>query len=167
MNSAKKNIENILNTDRFMFRIGELSQMTGVSARQLRYWEKKGYIQSEAREDGQRARVYSFKSFVKVSLIKEFLDQGFTLPAAVDKMTEQGKRMSELHQLYHNAYHGLGFYEDQLWVNMGYFDDEKTKILLAHVGDDDDVHYRVMPEEEVAEKLEKIGPETLPGPPMP
>lgn len=26
------------------FRIGELARMTGVSTRQLRYWEKQGYV---------------------------------------------------------------------------------------------------------------------------
>ncbi|WP_082019979.1 MerR family DNA-binding transcriptional regulator [Fructilactobacillus fructivorans] len=30
------------NMQDFIFRIGEVSKMTGVSPRQLRYWEKKG-----------------------------------------------------------------------------------------------------------------------------
>ena len=30
--------------DNMQFRIGELARMTGVSTRQLRYWEKQGYV---------------------------------------------------------------------------------------------------------------------------
>ena len=67
---------------RLVFRIGELSSMTGVSARQLRYWEKKELIASREREDGQQARVYTFKTFIKVSMMKYFLDAGYTLAGA-------------------------------------------------------------------------------------
>ena len=36
----------------FRVGIGDLSQMIGVSTRQLRYWESKGYIKSLAGEEG-------------------------------------------------------------------------------------------------------------------
>ena len=61
-------------------------------SRALRYWEKKGLIASQAREDGQQARVYTFKAFVQVSMIKYFLDEGGKRPrggAPVGKAAEE------------------------------------------------------------------------------
>ncbi len=35
-----------IDTDKLIFGIGQVQQITGVSGRQLRYWEEQGYIQS-------------------------------------------------------------------------------------------------------------------------
>ena len=45
-----------LASELFQFRIGELATMTGVSTRQLRYWESKGIISSLEREGEQDVR---------------------------------------------------------------------------------------------------------------
>lgn len=56
--------------DNLQFRIGELARMTGVSTRQLRYWEKQGYVSAIARDDEQESRLYGFPAYVKVTIIK-------------------------------------------------------------------------------------------------
>lgn len=76
-----------LASELFQFRIGELATMTGVSTRQLRYWESKGIISSLEREGEQDARVYNYTAYVTVAVIKEFLDEGYTLKGAVKKQT--------------------------------------------------------------------------------
>lgn len=69
---------------KIIFGIGDLAQMTGVSPRQLRYWEEKGYIQ--ARQDcGGGVRKYGLRAYFTVASIKEYLDQGYTLATSVKK----------------------------------------------------------------------------------
>ncbi|WP_054700709.1 MerR family DNA-binding transcriptional regulator [Secundilactobacillus odoratitofui] len=51
MSDLEHRIPNLINFEKLVFRIGELSRMTEVSSRQLRYWEQRGYIQAMARSD--------------------------------------------------------------------------------------------------------------------
>lgn len=61
--------------------IGEVSEITGVPTRKLRYWEEKGIINSEKGSDGE-TRKYNYLNIKKILMIKEMLDEGFTLDAA-------------------------------------------------------------------------------------
>lgn len=65
----------------------QLSEITGVSPSQIRYWEKKGYIKSEQSEKNQN-HFYPITMIYQVGTIKFFLDQGFTLTMAVKKEKE-------------------------------------------------------------------------------
>lgn len=73
----------------------EVSRVTGVSTSQLRYWEKKGYIQSE-QDDQNKNHYFSLPTIFQAFTIKLFLDQGYTLTMAVKK--EQQRR--ELHRVF-------------------------------------------------------------------
>ena len=53
--------------DKLQFGIGDLARMTGVSTRQLRYWEKQGYVKALDRNDDQESRLYGFRAFLKVT----------------------------------------------------------------------------------------------------
>ncbi|WP_311406704.1 MerR family transcriptional regulator [Liquorilactobacillus uvarum] len=64
--------------------IGDLSKMTGVSARQLRYWEEKGYIQAVPSKKNT-TRKYEFEMSYKVQAIKRYLDEGYTLAKSVEQ----------------------------------------------------------------------------------
>ena len=55
--------------------IGEVSKVVGVSQRQLRYWEEKGYIKPVA----------DLSTLYLIVFIKEQLDKGFTLAAAFER----------------------------------------------------------------------------------
>ena len=61
--------------DNLRIGIGDMSKMTGVSSRQLRYWEQKGYIKAMNEEEGG-ARKYGLGSMYKIFAIKHFLDEG-------------------------------------------------------------------------------------------
>ena len=65
--------------------IGEVSDITGVPQRQIRYWEAKGIIHSVV-DDGSKNRRYQYLDIKKILLIKELLDEGYTLSAAADKV---------------------------------------------------------------------------------
>ena len=66
------------------FSIGDTARMTGVSQKQIRHWESRGYIPSAMRVVcGARAYRYFSKSQVEqIKAVKAMLDQGFTLAHA-------------------------------------------------------------------------------------
>ncbi len=64
--------------------IGEVSAITGIPTRQIRYWEDKKIIESLS-ENGKNRR-YNYKNIKKMLLIKELLDEGYTLDASAEKV---------------------------------------------------------------------------------
>lgn len=74
--------------------IGEVSQITGIPTRQIRYWEEKEIIESLTEEEGKNRR-YNYENIKKMLLIKEMLDEGYTLDASADKVE---KRMELIEQ---------------------------------------------------------------------
>ena len=65
--------------------IGEVSEITGVPTRKLRYWEEKGIIKSEKGSDGE-TRKYNYHNIKKILSIKELVEEGYTLDAAAAKV---------------------------------------------------------------------------------
>jgi len=65
--------------------IGEVSQIIGIQTRQIRYWEDKGIITSLTEKEGKNRR-YDYKNIKKMLLIKELLDDGYTLDASAEKV---------------------------------------------------------------------------------
>ncbi|WP_109699570.1 MerR family transcriptional regulator [Chitinophaga deserti] len=68
--------------------IGEVSQITGIAARQIRYWEDKGIIVSLTEEEGKNRR-YDYANIKKMLLIKELIDEGYTLDSAAEKIRKR------------------------------------------------------------------------------
>jgi len=69
------------------FSIGDTAKMTGVTQKQIRNWEAKGYISEATRVvSGERAyRRFSPEQIEIIHKINDYLDEGFTLQAAVKK----------------------------------------------------------------------------------
>ncbi len=67
--------------------IGEVSEITGIPTRQIRYWEDKKIIKSLS-ENGKNRR-YDYKNIKKILLIKEMLDEGYTLDASAEKVSKR------------------------------------------------------------------------------
>ncbi|WGN90225.1 MerR family transcriptional regulator [Ligilactobacillus faecis] len=72
--------------------IGDVCKITGVSGRQLRYWEERGYIHS-LDDPKSSVRKYSLDILYKVGSIKHFIDEGYTLAKAVEKSEQRSKEM--------------------------------------------------------------------------
>lgn len=66
--------------ERLELGIGQAAHLCGVSIRQLSYWTDKGLIQPK---DGGGSRTYDYDAIEKVCLIKQALDQGYSLEGAV------------------------------------------------------------------------------------
>ena len=67
--------------------IGEVSAITEIPQRQIRYWESRGYISPIAGET--KTRRYNYRMIKKMLLIKELLEEGFTLESAVKKVDKR------------------------------------------------------------------------------
>ncbi len=66
------------------YSIGDVANMTGVTRKQIRNWESRGYIPEADRVvSGSRAyRRFSLHQIELIAGIKALLDKGYTLPAA-------------------------------------------------------------------------------------
>lgn len=131
-----KLMQEFFSSDQMYFRIGEVSEMTGVSSRQLRYWESQQYIESVQREGKQQARVFHFSQYARVTGIKYYLDEGYTLQAAVEKVNDSRKTASYVQQFVREAIKGIDVTDDTATVDLGWFDEAKHIRLVATLTDD-------------------------------
>lgn len=99
MNDDEEKLSALLDFDllkKLVVGIGEVSKITGIPTRKIRYWEEKGAIQSEPGAEGATRR-YNYLNVKKMLLIQEMLDEGFTLDAAIKKVD---KRMVTLNDAF-------------------------------------------------------------------
>ncbi|TYC49118.1 MerR family transcriptional regulator [Weissella muntiaci] len=131
-----------LQAERFKFRIGEIATMTGASTRQLRYWESKGII-SPIKREGDEARVYNHETYIKVSMIKHFLDEGNSLKVAVQQTKELEKIWRTVHDVISVGVQGIGILDGEEVVDFGYFDEDHKQRLYAKRDDKQGIKYIV------------------------
>ena len=74
--------------------IGTAAELTSTTVKMLRYWEEKGFITPERVYSGSRGyRFYHPEDLQKITRIKNYIDQGYTLHAAA-QMADAGKSNS-------------------------------------------------------------------------
>ena len=84
--------------DNLIVGISEVSEITGIPTRQIRYWEDKGIIVSLTEEG--KTRRYNYTNIKKMLLIKELMDEGHTLDASAEKAKKRMELIEEtLHKL--------------------------------------------------------------------
>lgn len=74
--------------------IGEVSDITGVPTRKIRYWEEKGSINSMKDAEGATRR-FDYWNIKKILLIQQLIDEGFTLDAATKKVEFRMENMNQ------------------------------------------------------------------------
>lgn len=69
------------------YSIGDVSLMTNVSEKKLRYWQEKNYLKDVQRVicGKRRYRVFTKEQVEFIKRIKFYLDQGYTLPVSAEK----------------------------------------------------------------------------------
>jgi MerR family glutamine synthetase transcriptional repressor len=72
-----------------VYTIGRVVELTGLSARQIRYYEKKNLI-SPARTPGNQ-RLYSRDEVHLLQLVRRLLDEGYTLTNIQQLLKERGR----------------------------------------------------------------------------
>lgn len=98
-------VKQLLESDDLLVGISELSKVTGVSPRQIRYWEQKGYIHSAGEKSGNRQ--FKLPMVIKVEIIKHFLDEGYTLTVAVEKTKERQENVHHAKLLLRDTFKGI------------------------------------------------------------
>ena len=141
MDSAQTNIyvdrfKDILKNEHFLLGIGEISKATGVSQRQLRYWEERGYIKPEETTDDsnkcdRRHRKYSHFTFLKVSMIQSFINDGYTLSAAVQKTNEHSLLGKAVKQFLKERILDVKVIQDGYELDLGALEDMPDKHVYA------------------------------------
>ena len=99
-NTKKKKIHQLF--ENLEIGIGGVSSSLGVSQRQLRYWEQKGYIKPI--NEGSGVRHYSLATVYLIAFIKDQLDAGYTLEAAFKKSKEIRIKSKIARKLLRNAF---------------------------------------------------------------
>ena len=136
-------LHEVYNAEQFQFKIGDLSEMAGVSTRQLRYWEKQGYLKSRERTDEQRARVFSFMMYMKAKMIKHFLDEGFTLAKANEKSGEILQDLKWVHKILANSSVRVEQLAGEKVIHFGMLNNDPKQQLYGFV-EKDGIHYRTV-----------------------
>lgn len=77
--------------------IGEVSDITGIPVRKIRYWEEKGIIHSVNEQEGTTRR-YNYFNVKKMILVQEMMDEGYTLDAAAKKVETRMQMLNEAFQ---------------------------------------------------------------------
>jgi len=90
----KENIFDPELVSKLLVTIGDVSDVTGIAQRKLRYWEDKKIISSSSLKDGG-TRKFDYVNIKKIILIKELLDEGYTLESAVQKIEERIKKLEK------------------------------------------------------------------------
>ena len=83
-------LKRLLENDQLLVGISELSELVGVSPRQLRYWEQKGLIDSIS-ADSNCPRKYRLPTVVKVEMIKLYLDRRLYFDESRGKSNDPSK----------------------------------------------------------------------------
>lgn len=121
-----------INTD---IKIGmtELAKVTGVSTSQIRYWERKGYIKSE-QDEHNKNHYFNILTIYRVSTIKYYLDQGYTLQMAVQKEVKQRELANIFQSFLRECIQNIKQTgDDQGEVIMGKLADDPTKEVYAQI----------------------------------
>ena len=75
--------------------IGEVASITGIPQRQIRYWESKGVIEALPEVDSKTRR-YDYIQIKKMLLIKDLMDDGYSLDGAEKKVSERMEALSKV-----------------------------------------------------------------------
>ncbi|MGG5359279.1 MULTISPECIES: MerR family transcriptional regulator [unclassified Enterococcus] len=143
-------MKRLLENDQLLIGISELSEIVGVSPRQLRYWEQKGFIHSVS-NDANAPRKYRIPTVAKVEMIKKFLDEGYTLAKAAEKAAERIKMFHHVRTVFSKCLKDIDLIEDRYTsILIGDFEDDQ-QIYIIHDSQTETLSYKVVP---VGEKLD-------------
>lgn len=87
-------LKRIIASESLLLSIGDVAKAIDVSPRQLRYWEKKGYVKTNVSESGQRK--YTYPALIQAGNIAHYLNKGYTLAMAAKKAEDNRKLMKML-----------------------------------------------------------------------
>ncbi|OCG36534.1 hypothetical protein A9G29_12110 [Gilliamella sp. Fer2-1] len=93
--SAKNLYDDFLST--VIVGIGEVSEMTKIPVRKLRYWEEKGIIKTV--DPQSKSRQFDLANIKKIVLIQELMEDGYSLDGAAKKVEDRIAKIESLMNL--------------------------------------------------------------------
>lgn len=125
-------VRTIMKAHDFLLGIGDIASATKVSQRQLRYWEKKGYIHPAKSSEKRRHRKYSYHTLMKVAMIQSYVDSGYTLSVAVEKASQHEEMSNALKHLIGDRLRDFNILEDGYELDFGMVEGvSQDKSLIA------------------------------------
>lgn len=112
--------------------IGEASRITGASSAQLRYWEKKGLIDTIQHQNGGNKR-YNLKNLMKIIAIKYYIDNGYTLAKASDVIKSHCDVSSAIRTFIFNRLIDIQNEDKTVKLNFGKFDNDDNCYLIVKI----------------------------------
>ncbi|MGX7173998.1 MerR family transcriptional regulator [Enterococcus ratti] len=143
-------LKQLLENDQLVVGISELSEIVGVSPRQLRYWEQKNFIHSVA-DDTNCPRKYRLPTVIKVEIIKKYLDEGYTLTKAAEKAENRLKKMNHVRKVFSKAIKDIELIDERYTILLiGDFKEltENTKLYIIHDEKTNELTYKILPTSE-------------------
>lgn len=116
--------------------IGETSRITGATTTQIRYWEKKGLIQSVRRGDGTNKR-YTLKNIAGILFIKSKIDEGYTLTKAAEDLQQYLKDADALQLLISQRLESIEKDGDVSTLSFGPAENVPDADIVARIKDND------------------------------
>jgi DNA-binding transcriptional MerR regulator len=144
-NTKKKKIHQLF--ENLEIGIGGVSSSLGVSQRQLRYWEQKGYIKPVTEKSG--VRHYSLATVYLIAFIKDQLDAGYTLDAAVKKSKEVRIKSKIARKLLRNAFDDIEVTDEEKGygeIRMGEMEVGDKKAEVIGIVDENGSHFELKEE---------------------
>ena len=137
-------IGKFIDTDNLIFGIGQVSKITGVSSRSLRYWESQGYISPlKADDEKKTSRQYDVKNLVKIFHIKHFQEEGYTLQAAVQQSIKLREQLPIIKTFMEKQIQDITVEEDHGVIDFGFCDASKKQRIYGIVGKDLSTHFEI------------------------
>lgn len=144
-NTKKKKIHQLF--ENLEIGIGGVSSSLGVSQRQLRYWEQNGYIKPVTEKSG--VRHYSLATVYLIAFIKDQLDAGYTLDAAVKKSKEVRIKSKIARKLLRNAFDDIEVTDEEKGygeIRMGEMEVGDKKAEVIGIVDENGSHFELKEE---------------------
>lgn len=115
--------------------IGEASRVSGATLTQIRYWEKKGLLESFQYDDGRNKR-FTLPNVIAMSTIKQMLDEGYTLNKAAEIIRERQHNEDRLRVLVRNQLQQVDEGDDGVsYFNFGQLTNDPDYDVVAEVTD--------------------------------
>jgi len=88
---SKLSVDDIVIPDKLYFRIGEVSELAGLAAYVLRFWETE-FPQLKPTKSGTGQRMYRRRDVENILLVKKLLyEEGYTIAGARDKLKQDAR----------------------------------------------------------------------------
>lgn len=116
--------------------IGETSRVTEASTTQIRYWEKRGLIESVSHGKGQNKR-YNLINISTILYLKMMLDNGYTLNKAAEMAKERLANVDIIRLFISNRVNSIAHDGDSTILNLGPLENDKKFDVIADVSNDD------------------------------